>query len=93
MKRNIEDKANKGQQLQMEVDRISGGNRQLEQQLNHKHADLKNLVNQKTDKERQGWIAEENLRKGKNDLFNAEQELAEIKREEEKRQEELTYNN
>ena len=30
MKRNIEDKANKGQTLQQEVDRVGGGNRQLE---------------------------------------------------------------
>ena len=79
--------------LQQEVDRIGGGNRQMEQQLNHRHAELKDLVNKKTDKERQGWIAEEALRKGKNDLFNMEHELGEVKREEEKRQEELTYNN
>ena len=65
----------------------------MEQQLNHKHAELKDLVNKKTDKERQGWIAEETLRKGKNDLNNAEHELADVRREEEKRQEELTYNN
>ena len=38
-------------------------------------------------------MAEETLRKAKNDLFNAEHELEEVKREEEKRQEELTYNN
>lgn len=57
------------------------------------HCQLKDLVNQKTDKERAGWIAEENLRKAKNDLFNAEQEVAELKREEGKRSEELTYNN
>ena len=72
MKRNIEEKANKGQMLQQEVDRVGGGNRQLEQQMNHMHCQLKDLVNQKTDKERAGWIAEENLRKAKNDLFNAE---------------------
>ena len=57
----------------------------MEQQLNHKQGELKDLVNKKTDKERQGWMAEETLRKGKNDLFNAEHELAEVKREEEKR--------
>jgi len=93
MKRTIEQKASKGQQLQQEVDRIGGGNRQMEQMLQHKHLQLKDLVAQKTDKERQGWIAEENLRKAKNDLFNAEQELADTTKEEEKRQEELTYNN
>ena len=32
-------------------------------------------------------MAEETLRKAKNDLFNAEHELEEVKREEEKRQE------
>ena len=48
-------------------------------------------MNKKSDKERQGWIAEENLRKAKNDLFNTEQELTETRREEEKRQEELTF--
>ena len=85
MKRNIQDKANKGEMLQQEVDRIGGGNRQMEQQLNFKQGELKDLVNKKTDKERQGWMAEETLRKGKNDLFNAEHELAEVKREEEKR--------
>ena len=53
--------------------------------MNHKHAELKDLVNQKTDRERQGWIAEETLRKAKNDLFNCSQELDEIKREEQKR--------
>ena len=31
MKRNIQDKANKGEMLQQEVDRIGGGNRQMEQ--------------------------------------------------------------
>ena len=50
-------------------------------------------MNQKSDKERQGWVTEENLRKGKNDMFNGEKELAEAKKEEEKRQEELNYNN
>jgi len=55
----------------MEVDRIAGGNRQLEQQMNHRHAELKDLVSKKTEKERQSWIAEENLRKSKNDLFNS----------------------
>lgn len=50
-------------------------------------------MNQKTDKERQGWIAEENLRKAKNDLFNCDQELTDVKKEAEKRQEELAYNN
>ena len=79
--------------LQQEDDRIGGGNRQMEQQLGHKRAELKDLVEKKTDKERQGWMAEEHLRKAKNDLFNAEHELAEVKREEEKRQEELSYNN
>ena len=61
--------------------------------MGHKRAELKDLVEKKTDKERQGWMAEEHLRKAKNDLFNAEHELAEVKREEEKRQEELSYNN
>ena len=54
---------------------------------------MKDIVNNKTDKERQLWIAEENLRKAKNDLFNAEQELTDCKREKEKRKEELEYNN
>ena len=72
MKKTIEMQANKGQQLQQEVDRVSGVNRQLEQTYNHKHADLKSLMTQKTEKERQGWLADENLRKAKNDLFNAE---------------------
>jgi len=93
MKRTIEAKANKGQTLQQEVDRLGGGNRQMEQMLKYKHAELKDLANRKTEKERQAWIAEENLRKAKNDLFNIEQELAATKQEEQKRQEELTYNN
>ena len=38
--------------------------------MGHKQMQLKDLVNSKTDKERQSWIAEENLRKAKNDLFN-----------------------
>ncbi len=53
----------------------------MEQQLNHKQAQLRDLVNSKTDKERQGWMAEENLRKAKNDHFNTEQELTDIKKE------------
>ena len=61
--------------------------------MNHRHADLKDLVTKKTEKERQSWIAEENCRKSKNDLFNSGQERDELKREEDKRQEELTYNN
>ena len=65
----------------------------MQQMLGHKHMQLKDLVASKTDKERQGWIAEENCRKAKNDLFNVEQELNDCKKEEAKRQEELTYNN
>ena len=61
--------------------------------MTQKHIELKDIVNQKGDKERQGWIAEENLRKGKNEMFNGEQELKDVRKEEEKRQGELTYNN
>lgn len=93
MKRIVQEKANKGQTLQQEVDRVGYGNRQMEEQLKRKQAELKNLVGQKSDKERQGWLAEENLRKAKNDLFNAERESEDTKRDENKRQEELTYNN
>lgn len=65
----------------------------MDQMLKFKHGELKDLVNRKTEKERQSWIAEENLRKAKNDLFNAEQEKEATRQEEQKRQEELTYNN
>ena len=93
MKKTIQTKANKGIQYKQEVDRVGGGNRSLERQTTQRHVELRDLVNQKSDKERQGWVTEENLRKGKNDMFNGEKELAEAKKEEEKRQEELTYNN
>ena len=65
----------------------------MESMLRDKHQQLKDLVAAKTDKERQGWIADENLRKSKNDLFNSEQELKDAAKEEDARQEELTYNN
>lgn len=71
--------------LQQEVDRVSGANRQMEQMLQHKHKQLKDLVDSKTDKERQGWIADENLRKAKNDLFNSQRELNDTTNEEGKR--------
>ena len=54
---------------------------------------MKDLANEKADKERSGWVAEENLRKAKNDLFNAEQEIEKLKLEEDKQQETLTHNN
>jgi hypothetical protein len=65
----------------------------MEAMLRDKHQQLKDLVACKTDKERQGWIADENLRKSKNDLFNSERELTDAAKEEYARQEELTYNN
>ena len=71
--------------LQQEVDRLSGANRQMESMLQHKHQQLKDLVASKTDKERQGWIADENLRKAKNDLFNSQRELNDAGTEEGKR--------
>jgi len=40
--------------------------------MTQRHIELKDLVAQKGDKERQGWMTEENLRKGKNDMFNGE---------------------
>ena len=50
-------------------------------------------MTEKADKERGGWVAEENLRKAKNDLFNAEQEIDALKVEENKQQETLAQNN
>ena len=70
MKANIESKANKGQQLQYELDRLAENNAQFERELGAKQADLRHLVNQKSEKEQKGWIADENLRKAQNDLFN-----------------------
>ena len=53
---------------------MSGGNIQLETEFNRKHFDLKKLVEDKKEKERTGWLADEEQRKKKNDLHNAEQE-------------------
>ena len=50
-------------------------------------------MTEKADKERAGWVAEENLRKVRNDLFNAEQEIEALKAEENKQQETLAQNN
>ena len=61
--------------------------------MTQKHRDLKNLLNLKNEREQQSWIAEEKLRTVKNNLFHARQQIDEVKKEEQKRMEELEYNN
>ena len=47
----------------------------------------------KQERERASWVADETLRRGKNDLFNIQEELKDVIKEEENKKDELDYNN
>ena len=47
----------------------------------------------KQERERAGWVADETLRRAKNDLFNIEEELKDVIKEKENKKQELDYNN
>ena len=57
----------------------------MESELQQRHFELKKLMEDKKEKERIMWLAEETLRKKKNDHFNTEQEKNGILQEEERR--------
>ena len=68
-------------------------NKQLEAENVNKQNDLKGVQEVKKAREEAGWEAEDKLRNMKNQVFEAEQKLADVKKEEKARMEELDYNN
>ena len=68
-------------------------NKQLQNEIEDKHNHLKEAKDRKKQAEQNGWETEDKLRGLKNHIFETEQRLTDIRKEEEARMKELDYNN
>ena len=68
-------------------------NKQLQNEIEDKQNHLKEVKDRKKKAEQNGWETEDKLRGLKSHVFETEQRLTDIRKEEEARMKELDYNN